>query len=73
VKAVKDDASRLIMFALCDANNFYVSCEQVLAPHLAHCPVIVLSNNERCVVARSPEVKALGIPMGIPYRDLNEV
>jgi len=67
VKAVKDDASRLIMFALCDANNFYVSCERVFAPHLAHCPVIVLSNNDGCVVARSPEVKALGIPMGIPY------
>jgi hypothetical protein len=50
------------MFALCDGNNFSVSCERVFAPHLEKCPVMVLSNNGGCVVARSPEVKALGIP-----------
>ncbi len=54
------------MFALVDCNNFYVSCERVFAPQLRGKPVVVLSNNDGCVVARSPEVKALGVPMGIP-------
>jgi DNA polymerase V len=54
------------MFALCDCNNFYVSCERVFAPKLGRQPVVVLSNNDGCVVARSPEVKALGIKMGVP-------
>ena len=52
--------------ALADCNNFYVSCERVFNPKLESQPIIVLSNNDGCVVARSPEVKALGIPMGIP-------
>jgi DNA polymerase V len=51
---------------LVDCNNFYVSCERVFNPHLGNRPVIVLSNNDGCVVARSPEAKALGIKMGIP-------
>jgi DNA polymerase V len=53
-------------FALVDCNNFYVSCERVFNPKLWNIPVVVLSNNDGCVVARSPEVKALGIPMGMP-------
>ncbi|MBD2115210.1 MULTISPECIES: Y-family DNA polymerase [Cyanophyceae] len=52
--------------ALVDANNFYVSCERVFDPRLRDKPVVVLSNNDGCVVARSNEVKALGIPMGAP-------
>lgn len=54
------------MFALVDGNNFYVSCERVFQPRLEGRPVIVLSNNDGCVVARSAEAKALGIPMGAP-------
>ena len=54
------------MFALADCNNFYVSCERVFNPKLAGRPVIVLSNNDGCAVARSEEAKALGIKMGAP-------
>ncbi|BAY59242.1 DNA-directed DNA polymerase (plasmid) [Leptolyngbya boryana NIES-2135] len=54
------------MFALVDCNNFYVSCERVFNPRLEGIPVIVLSNNDGCVVARSNEAKALGIKMGVP-------
>ena len=54
------------VFALVDCNNFYVSCERVFDPALRHVPVMVLSNNDGCVVARSNEVKALGIKMGEP-------
>jgi DNA polymerase V len=53
--------------ALIDGNNFYVSCERVFQPHLEGKPMVVLSNNDGCVVARSAEVKALGVPMGIPW------
>jgi len=53
-------------FALIDCNNFYVSCERVFNPRLKGIPVVVLSNNDGCVVARSQEVKALGIKMGVP-------
>ena len=49
------------MFALIDGNNFYVSCERVFDPKLEGRPVVVLSNNDGCVVARSAEVKALGV------------
>ena len=52
------------MFALVDCNNFYVSCERLFAPSLEGKPVIVLSNNDGCAVARSNEAKALGIDMG---------
>ncbi|HPT50256.1 MAG TPA: Y-family DNA polymerase [Accumulibacter sp.] len=55
------------VFALVDCNNFYASCEKLFDPKLASKPVVVLSNNDGCVVARSAEVKALGIPMGIPW------
>ena len=54
------------LFALVDCNNFYVSCERVFNPKLAGKPVVVLSNNDGCVVARSNEAKALGIKMGVP-------
>src|SRR5882672_1023454 len=52
--------------ALIDCNNFYVSCERVFQPALRGKPVVVLSNNDGCVIARSDEAKALGIPMGLP-------
>lgn len=55
------------MFALADCNNFFASCERVFRPELAGKPVIVLSNNDGCAVARSNEAKALGIKMGDPY------
>ncbi len=61
------------MFALVDCNNFYVSCERVFDPTLNGKPVIVLSNNDGCIVARSNEAKALGFKMGAPlfeYREL---
>ncbi len=54
------------MFALCDCNSFYCSCEAVFQPRLRGKPVVVLSNNDGCVIARSPEAKACGIPMGAP-------
>ena len=53
--------------ALVDCNNFYVSCERVFQPALRGKPVVVLSNNDGCVIARSNEAKALGIPMGAPW------
>ncbi|MDR3503453.1 MAG: Y-family DNA polymerase [Legionella sp.] len=55
------------MFALIDCNNFYASCERLFRPDLRHKPIIVLSNNDGCVIARSNEAKALGIAMGVPY------
>lgn len=55
------------MFALVDANSFYASCERVFRPSLGNRPVVVLSNNDGCIVARSKEAKALGIAMGEPY------
>lgn len=54
------------MFALIDCNNFYASCERVFRPELNGVPIVVLSNNDGCVVARSNEAKALDIPMGAP-------
>src|SRR5687768_18345165 len=54
------------MIALIDCNNFYVSCERVFDPALQKKPVIVLSNNDGCAIARSEEAKALGIVMGTP-------
>lgn len=61
------------MFALVDCNNFFVSCERVFQPQFMDKPVVVLSNNDGCVISRSEEAKSLGIPMGAPefkYRDL---
>ncbi len=55
------------MYALVDCNNFFVSCERVFRPDLRDKPVVVLSGNDGCVVARSNEVKQLGIKMGVPF------
>lgn len=55
------------MFALVDGNNFFASCERVFRPDLRRAPVAVLSNNDGCIIARSQEVKDLGIRMGEPY------
>lgn len=55
------------LFGLVDVNNFYVSCERAFNPRLANVPVVVLSNNDGCAVARSNEVKALGVKMGAPW------
>lgn len=60
-------------FALVDCNNFYASCERVFAPHLIGRPVVVLSNNDGCVIARSAEAKALGVPMGTPAFQCREL
>jgi DNA polymerase V len=61
------------LFALIDCNNFYVSCERVFQPALWGKPVVVLSNNDGCVIARSEEAKALGIPMGLPAFQLADL
>ena len=55
------------MYALVDCNNFYGSCESAFAPHLKNKPLVVLSNNDGCIISRSKEAKALGIPMGAPF------
>jgi DNA polymerase V len=61
------------IFALVDANNFYVSCERVFNPHLVDKPVVVLSNNDGCVISRSQEAKDLGVPMGMPVFQLQSL
>lgn len=60
-------------FALVDCNNFYASCERLFDPSLRRRPLIVLSNNDGCVVARSPEVKRLGIPGGVPLFKIRDL
>src|SRR5215510_6427212 len=61
------------LFALIDCNNFYVSCERLFQPMLHGKPVVVLSNNDGCVIARSDEAKALGIPMRLPAFKLTDL
>ena len=61
------------LYILADANNFFASCERVFQPQYRQKPVVVLSNNDGCVVSRSAEAKALGIPMGKPYFQLKEL
>ncbi|WP_299124179.1 Y-family DNA polymerase [uncultured Tenacibaculum sp.] len=61
------------MFALVDCNNFYASCERLFRPDLNGKPVVVLSNNDGCVIARSSEAKKLGIPMGAPAYQFKQV
>ncbi len=61
------------MFALADINSFYALCEKVFRPDLRNEPVIVLSNNDGCVIARSPEAKALGIRMGQPWFQVRQM
>ena len=65
--------SRAPLFGLVDVNNFYVSCERAFNPRLANVPVVVLSNNDGCAVARSNEVKALGVKMGAPWFLMKEL
>ncbi|WP_312422530.1 Y-family DNA polymerase [Epilithonimonas sp.] len=60
------------MFALVDCNNFYASAERAFQPHLEGVPIVVLSNNDGCVIARSYEAKDLGIKMGLPAYQLKE-
>ena len=60
-------------FALVDCNNFYASCERVFNPTLENKPIIVLSNNDGCVIARSNESKALGVKMGQPYFKIKDL
>ena len=60
------------VFALVDCNNFYASCEKLFRPDLKHTPVVVLSNNDGCIVARSKEAKALGIKMGVPLFQIQD-
>lgn len=62
-----------MIFALVDVNNFYVSCERAFDPKLHDRPVVVLSNNDGCAVARSNEVKALGVKMGTPWFQMREL
>lgn len=61
------------IFALVDVNNFYVSCERVFNPRLEGVPMVVLSNNDGCAVARSAEAKALGVKMGEPWHKLKDL
>ena len=61
------------MFALVDGNNFYVSCERAFRPSLKNWPVVVLSNNDGCAIARSNEAKALGIKMGVPWFEIEHL
>ena len=61
------------MFALVDCNNFYASCERLFNPQLLHRPVVVLSNNDGCVIARSEQAKAIGIEMGAPAFMMREL
>lgn len=61
------------MFALIDCNNFFASCERLFRPDLAQRPVIVLSSNDGCVIARSNEAKAAGVAMGAPIFQLRDI
>jgi DNA polymerase V len=61
------------MIALVDCNNFFCSCERVFNPALTNKPVVVLSNNDGCIISRSDEAKALGIPMGAPLHQQQDV
>ena len=56
-----------------DCNNFFVSCERVFRPDLKNKPVVVLSGNDGCVVARSQEIKDIGIPIGVPYFQIKDI
>ena len=59
------------MYGIIDCDNCYVSCERVFRPDLNGKPVVVLSNNDGCVVARSNEAKAMGIKAGVPFKSPN--
>ena len=61
------------MYALVDCNNFYTSCEKIFNPSLEKKPIVVLSNNDGCVISRSDEAKQLGIQMGAPAHMIEEL
>jgi len=61
------------MYALVDCNNFYASCERIFNPKLRNVPIVVLSNNDGCVISRSNEAKELGIPMGAPAFEYEKI
>ena len=61
------------MIGLADCNNFYVSCERLFNPKLKDNPVVVLSNNDGCIIARSDEAKKIGIKMGEPAFKIKHV
>ena len=61
------------MYAIFDCDNCYVSCERVFRPDLVGRPVVVLSNNDGCVVARSREAKAMGVKEGTPFYQLAQL
>lgn len=60
------------MYALVDVNNFYASCETIFRPDLRGKPIVVVSNNDGCIISRSAEAKALGIKMAAPYFKIKE-
>ena len=60
------------VYALIDCNSFYCSCERICQPWMKRRPVVVLSNNDGCIIARSAEAKALGIPMGAPFHKMRQ-
>lgn len=72
-RALEHPQGLAMPIALVDCNNFYVSCERVFAPRLEGRPVVVLSNNDGCAVARSNEVKALGVRMGTPWFQMRDL
>ena len=61
------------MYGLIDCNNFFVSCERVFNPSLENRPVVVLSNNDGCIVALSNEAKALGLQRGVPLYQIKDI
>lgn len=63
----------MLYYAICDCDNCFVSCERVFNPSLEGKPVVVLSNNDGCVIARSREAKALGVKMGMPYYQMQRM
>lgn len=64
---------RMNYIGVLDCNNFFVSCERLFRPDLRHSPVLVLSSNDGCVVARSQEVKDIGVTMGVPYFQIKDI
>ena len=60
-------------FALVDCESFYASCERIFRPDLKNIPIVVLSNNDGCVIARSTEAKKMGIAMGVPWFKVKEL
>lgn len=73
MEAKAEETKTQPVFALVDVNNFYVSCERVFNPKLEGVPMVVLSNNDGCAVARSAEAKTLGVKMGEPWHKLKDL